>query len=35
MIPELTNATLLNIPLFMISSLPKWIPEEADAFQQN
>lgn len=28
MIPELTNATLLNIPLFMISSLPRWIPEE-------
>ena len=27
-IPELTNATLLNIPLFMISSLPRWIPEE-------
>ncbi len=35
MIPELTNATLLNIPLFMISSLSKWIPEEATDFQQN
>ena len=33
MIPELTNATLLNIPLFMISSLSKWIPEEATDFQ--
>ena len=30
MVPELTNATLLNIPLFMISSLPRWIPKEAD-----
>ncbi len=35
MVPELTNATLLNIPLFMISSLSKWIPEKATDFQQN
>ncbi len=32
MVPELTNATLLNIPLFMISSLPRWIPKETDDF---
>lgn len=35
MVPELTKATLLNIPLFMIHSLPRWIPEEADDFHQN
>jgi len=35
MVPELTNATLLNIPLFMINSLPRWIPEESVDFQQN
>ena len=32
MVPELTNATLLNIPLFMISSLPRWIPKETNDF---
>jgi hypothetical protein len=32
MVPELTNAALLNIPLFMISSLPRWIPESSDYF---
>ena len=35
MVPELTNATLLNIPLFTINSLPRWIPEESVDFQQN
>lgn len=32
MVPELTNATLLNIPLFMINSLPRWIPKETNDF---
>ncbi|MBQ7486522.1 MAG: ATP-binding protein [Clostridia bacterium] len=30
MVPELINATLLNIPLFMIHSLPRWVTEQHD-----
>ena len=35
MIPELTNATILNIPLFMISSLPRWISQSSDQFSSS
>ena len=28
MIPELNRSTLLNIPLFMIHTLPKWVSEQ-------
>ncbi len=29
MVPELSCSTLLNIPLFMIGSLPRWIPKQS------